>query len=74
MTKHIPVFATPALAVSRDARRSLGGYVKRIRQAGEALPQGDDLFARPVYVPTRGVNVREGSEDALTIKSRGLST
>lgn len=74
MTKHIPVFATPTLKLSRDARRALGGYVKRNRLAGEATPPGDDLFARPEYVPTRGANVREGSEDALAIKSRGLST
>jgi hypothetical protein len=74
MTKHIPVFATPDMKLSRDARRALGKYTKRIPLAGEAAPARINLWSLPVYVPPAAQHQRAGSEIAFAIKSKGLST
>jgi hypothetical protein len=73
MTKHIPVFATPDMKLSRDARRALGKYTKRIPLAGEVVAPSLSIWDLPIYSPVES-QTRAGSQDAFAIKSRGLST
>lgn len=74
MTKHIPVFSTPTFKLNKQAERLFGKYVPRVRQEGETPPPSESIWDRPAYVPPASTYHREGSQAALAIKSKGLST
>ena len=66
-------FQTPK-RLSKTARDSFGKYVKRIPLANEAQPPRTSIWELEEYVSTPTTHYRAGSEDALKIKSKGLST
>ena len=74
MSHNPQVFHAPSNRLSAQAREMFGKFKPRVLLAGEAPPAQDNVWDRPVYVPPRGVNLREGSQVGLLIKSRGLST
>lgn len=75
MSRNPQVFHAPSEHLSREARKAFGtSYVPRVPKRGEALPARNSVWDRPAYVPTCWANTRAGSEAALAIKSKGLST
>ncbi len=66
-------FETPK-RLSKTARDSLGKYVKRIPLPNEATPPRTSVWELEEYVSPPSTHYRAGSEDAIKIKSKGLST
>ncbi len=69
---------TPSLTLSREARQSMGKYVKREKLAGEVKAPENDLWQRGKYKTGDGDYTaqvpRAGSMDAYKLPSRGNRT
>ena len=73
-TRNPQVFHAPVNKLSIEARKNFGKYVKRVPMLGETPPARNSIWDQPVYVPPVTRQIREGSEIAFAILSKGLST
>lgn len=73
-TRNPQVFSAPTNTLSQEARKNLGKYVKRVPMLGETPPARNSIWDQPVYVPPVTRQIREGSEIAFAILSKGLRT
>ena len=69
---------SPSLTLSREARQSMGKYVEREKQPGEAKAPENDLWNRSTYRTGDGDYTaqvpREGSLRAFSLPSKGNRT
>ena len=69
---------SPSLTLSREARQSMGKYVEREKQPGEAPAPENNLWQRGKYKTGDGDYTaqvpREGSLRAFSLPSRGNKT
>ena len=73
-TRNPQVFHAPMNKLSIEARKNFGNYIPRIPAPGETPPARNSIWDLPTYVPPVTRQIREGSEIAFAILSKGLST